>query len=96
MAKTRTRFSVRKVKCCYRNSMIVGNPIEKIFERFGVCDKDYKDDIYSGLGEDSKYLYRGYCRCKYAPGDFSTTRRWRRLCETKEEAQKIADEMNRL
>ena len=66
MTKTPTRFSVRKVKCCYRNAMIVGNPIEKTFERFAVYDKGWQYDNF------------------------------RRLCQTQEEAQKTAAEMNRL
>ena len=87
MAKTPIRFSVRKVKCCYRNSMIFGNPIEKTFERFAVYDKNWKTAGYDcGLDyDDSKYLINPYNGGKY-----------RRLFESEDEAYRAADEMNHL
>lgn len=87
MAKNHTRFSVRKVKCCYRNSMIAGNPIEKTFERFAVYDKNWKTAGYDcGLNyDDCKYLMNPHNGGKY-----------RRLFESEVEARKAADEMNRL
>lgn len=87
MPKTPTRFTVRKVKCCYRNSMIAGNPIEKTFERFAVYDKNWKTAGYDcGLNyDDCKYLMNPYNGGKY-----------RRLCDSEEDAVKVAAEMNQL
>lgn len=85
MAKQPTRFSVRKVKCCYRNSMIAGNPITKSWESFGIFDKGWQYDNFRGLSPFNNVL-----KNKMQSGKF------RRLCETQEEAQKAAAEMNRL
>ena len=85
MTKTPTRFSVRKVKCCYRNAMIVGNPIEKTFERFAVYDKGWQYDNFRGLSPFNNVLKNKM-----------QSEKFRRLCETQEEAQKTATEMNRL
>ena len=86
MTKTPTRFSVRKVKCCYRNAMIVGNPIEKTFERFAVYDKLWKNCYGCGLHyDDCKYLMNP------RNGD-----KFRRLSDIEEDAVKAAAEMNRL
>ena len=87
MTKTPTRFSVRKVKCCYRNAMIAGNPIEKTFERFAVYDKNWKTFGYvCGLNyDDCKYLMNPHNGAKY-----------RRLFDDEASANKAAIEMNRL
>ena len=85
MAKNTTRFSVRKVKCCYRNSMLAGNPITKSWESFGIFDKGWQYDNFRGLSPFNNVL-----KNKMQSGKF------RRLYDSPDEAQKAADEMNRL
>ena len=85
MVKTPIRFTVRKVKCCYRNSMIAGNPITHSFERFGIYDKDWNNDRFRGLSAFNNVL-----KNKNQSGKF------RRLYDTREEADAAAAEMNRL
>lgn len=86
MPKTPTRFTVRKIKCCYRNSMILGNPIEKTFERFAVYDKLWKNCYGCGLHYDD---------CKYLMNP-RNGEKFRRLCDFEEDAVKAAAEMNQL
>lgn len=84
MSKTPTRFSVRKVKTCYRNSMIAGNPITVRFNRFGVFDK--------GWQKDQEYI-RGFGETFV---NSMNARKFRRVCQTETEAQALCDQMNKL
>ena len=34
------RFIVKKVKTCWRSSMIAGNPIIRKFTKYGIYDRD--------------------------------------------------------
>lgn len=86
MAKPPTRFTVRKVKCCYRNSMIAGNPITKLFEMFGIYDKGWQTDRFGGLSPFENVLKNKMQSRKFR----------KQLYRTEEEARKDAEEMNRL
>lgn len=79
------RFTVRKVKTCWRNSMIAGNPIVRRFEKYAVEDRDWMNDRFSGLPFHESFV-----------NQHANTRKYRRLCDTKEEATDIAEQMNHL
>ena len=86
MAKNPTRFTVRKVKCCYRNSLVAGNPITKSFEMFGIYDKGWEYDNFCCLSPFENVLKNK-----------TQSRKFReRLFRLAEDARKAADEMNRL
>lgn len=79
------RFITRKVKTCWRNSMIAGNPITRTFEKYAVEDREWMNDRFSGLSFHESFVNRN-----------TNTRKFRRLCDSKEEAEKIAEQMNTL
>ena len=85
MSSKPNRFSVRKVKCCYRNSMIAGNPITHSFERFGIYDKEWNSDRFCGLSAFNNVLKNKM-----------QSEKFRRLYNTRKEADAAAAEMNRL
>ena len=79
------RFIVKEVKTCWRSSMIAGNPITRKFTKYGVYDRDWKNDN---------------CYCYHAPkfvsvGSFNE-KKFRVVLDDKETAQKVADKMNAL
>ena len=79
------RFVVKEVKTCWRSSMIAGNPITRKFTKYGVYDREWKNDN---------------CYCFHAPqfvsrGSFNE-KKFRIVLDDKETAQKVADKMNTL
>ena len=90
MPKTPTRFSVRKVKTYYRNSMIAGNPVERVFETYAVVDKYWDQDNWCGRDVGRRDIGQEYYN------QFQQTNKFRRICDTKEIAEKVAAQMNDL
>lgn len=90
MPKTPKRFSIRRCKTCWRNNCIAGNPVERSFETYAVVDKNWEHDNWCGRG-----VYKSDIGAEYY-NQHQDTRKFRRICDTKELAQKIADEMNRI
>ena len=79
------RFIVKKVKTCWRSSMIAGNPIIRTFTKYGVYDRDWQNDpFYCFLAP--QFVSRYSCN----------ERKFRIVLDDKETAQKVADKMNTL
>ena len=51
------RFIVKPVKIVWRNNVIAGNPITESFKKFGVYDRNWKEDWY--------------CLCPYPNGEWA-------------------------
>ena len=79
------RFIVKEVKTCWRSSMIAGNPITRKFTKYGVYDRDWKNDnCYCWHAQE--FVNRNSCN----------ERKFRIVLDDKETAQKVADKMNAL
>ena len=81
----KNRFIVKPVKIVWRNSMIVGNPIERSFTKFGVFDRNWQND--------------SYCFCPNPGGQFVAdwqARKYRIVVDDEAKAKRIAAKMNEL
>jgi len=80
------RFIVKKVKIVWRNSMLAGNPITRSFTKFGIYDRNWKDDRF--------------CCCPRPGGEWATnngqSRKYRLVVDDEQLAQKVADKLNEL
>ena len=80
------RFIVKKVKIVWRNSMLVGNPIERSFTKFGVFDRNWESDRY--------------CCCPQPDGEFATNngqwQKYRVIVDDEAVAKKIAEKLESL
>ena len=80
------RFIVKNVKIVWRNSMLVGNPVERSFQKFGVYDRNWQEDPY--------------CACPRPGGEWATnngqSRKFRVVVDDHELALKIASKLNDL
>ena len=82
----KNRFIVKPVKIVWRNSMLAGNPIERSFKKFGVYDRNWKNDQW--------------CSCPRPGGEWATnngqSRKYRIVVDEEDTAKKIAAKMNEL
>lgn len=81
----KSRFVVKPVKIVWRNNMIVGNPIERSFKKFGVFDRNWQNDRY--------------CFCPDPGGQFIAdwqARKYRIVVDDEAMAKRIAAKMNEL
>ena len=80
------RFTVKKVKIVWRNSMLAGNPIERSFTKFGIYDRNWENDRF--------------CRCPRPGGEWATNngqyRKYRLVVDDEAKADRIAAKFNEL
>lgn len=82
----KNRFIVKPVKIIWCNSMLAGNPIERTFNKFGVYDRNWKDDRF--------------CCCPRPGGEWATnngqSRKYRIVVDDEAKANRIAAKLNEL
>lgn len=81
----KNRFVVKSVKVVWRSSMIAGNPITRSFQKFGVYDRNWKND----------HLFY----CPNPGGEFLSPingQKYRVVFDNKDLAIKLANKMNEL
>jgi hypothetical protein len=81
----KNRFAVKPVKVVWRSSMIVGNPITRRFQKFGIYDRNWEND------------YSFYC--PNPGGEFLSPingQKYRVVFDNKDLAIKLANKMNEL
>ena len=80
------RFTVKKVKIVWRNSMLAGNPISRSFTKFGVFDRNWESDRF--------------CCCPRPGGEWATNngqyRKYRLVVDDEAKANRIAAKLNEL
>ena len=79
------RFIVKQVKVVWRNNMIAGNPVVRSFQKFGVYDRNWKDDHF--------------CYCPRPIGEFASSinnRKFRVVVDNENLAKAIATKLEEL
>lgn len=80
----KNRFIVKPVKIVWRSSMIMGNPVTRSFQKFGIYDRDWQNDSFY---------------CPNPGGQFASPingQKYRVVLDDKDLATKLADKMNEL